>query len=363
MNYIPIVLFFILSIGTTYSQDTYQYSTPRQLDDGWKVSSLHEQQVDTTRLYQFFNHLQRENHKVHSMLVIKDNAIILEEYFNKYTIDQRQDLRSVTKSITSILMGIAIDQGFVESIDDPITKYLQKPKAQKNLDERKSKITIRHLLTMSTGLDCNDWDKQSKGQEDKVYRKNDWLQYFLDLPVINDPGTVSNYCTMGQVLATEIVSQASGMSIDQFAKQYLFEPLQITNFNWGHTSSKEVIPSAKRLYMTPRDLAKIGQLILQNGTWNKQQIVSSEWINTSTSPKTKITGIDYGFLWWNFPFQVNQKVLIAKSASGNGGQYIYVIPELNLVAVFTGGAYNSPDGMLPFAVMKDVFLPMFVGME
>ena len=359
MNYLSTIILIILCTSISYSQELYQYTTPKQLKDGWNVSNLYAQYRDTTRIHHFFNQLIGEQHQVHSILVIKDNTIILEEYFNQYDWNKRQDLRSVTKSITSILLGIAIDKGFVESLDDPITKYIQKPITRKNPDERKAKITIRHLVTMSTGLDCNDWDKKSKGQEDKVYRKNNWLQYFLDLPVIQDPGTVSNYCTMGQILATEIVSQSSGMTIDQFAKKYLFDPLQITNLNWGHTSSKEVIPSAKRLYMTPRDMAKIGKLILNKGKWNKQQIVSEKWIEVSTSPQTKITGIDYGFLWWSFPFQVNQKIFTAKTASGNGGQYIYVIPELNLVAVFTGGAYNSPNDKLPFLVMKDIFLPTF----
>ena len=133
----------------------------------------------------------------------------------------------------------------------------------------------------------------------------------------------------------------------------------IENISWGHNSDKKVIASGKRLYMTPRDMAKIGKLILNKGQWDDTQVVSKTWIEEATTPKTKITGIDYGYLWWNIPFKVNEKTMISKTATGNGGQYIMVFLELDMVAVFTGGAYNSQEDKLPFAIMKDVFLPTF----
>jgi CubicO group peptidase (beta-lactamase class C family) len=212
---------------------------------------------------------------------------------------------------------------------------------------------------MSSGLDCNDWDKKSEGQEDKVYRKKDWIKYTLNLPMVNEPGTVSNYCSMGVVLIAEIISQSSGMTIDKFAEQYLFKPLGIDNVSWHHTSKKEIISSGKRLYMCSRDMAKIGQLMLNKGKWNEKQVVSEKWIEESTRPKTKIAGIDYGYLWWNIPFKTKEKRIVSKLATGNGGQYIMIFPELDMVAVFTGGAYNSQEDKLPFAIMTDIFLPAF----
>lgn len=210
---------------------------------------------------------------------------------------------------------------------------------------------------MSSGLDCNDWDKKSKGQEDKVYRKKDWLQYTLNLPMVNEPGTVSCYCTMGTVLLAEIISQASGMPIDEFAEQYLFTPMNMTNLSWGHTSQKEVIASGKRLNMTTRDMAKIGQLVLNKGKWQGKQIVSKKWIEESTSEKTQITGVAYSYLWWNLSFTVNGSPIQAIMATGNGGQYIMILPEMDVIAVFTGGAYNSQADKLPFAIMQRVLLP------
>jgi len=287
--------------------------------------------------------------------------LIIEEYFNDHAWDQVHDIRSATKSIKSLLVGIALHKGFIDDINDPISKYLPTLVPEKNLDERKAQITIKHLLTMSAGWDCNDWDKKSKGQEDKVYKKKDWLQYTVDLPMVHDPGERSTYCSMGVALLTEIIHQSSGMPIDEFADAYLFQPLGITKAHWQHTADRPVISSGKRLSLTSRDLAKIGLLVLNQGRWKGEQIVSADWIETSTTPQTMITGIGYGYLWWNIAFQYQDRYIMSKSATGNGGQYIFIIPEFELIAVFTGGAYNSEEDKLPLAIVQDMILPSLKG--
>ncbi len=359
-KYFSLLFYGLLFSSFSYGQSIYKYSIPENLRDQWETDNLLSQTKDSILIYKLFNKLLNEKHQIHSILLVKDGKLVLEDYFGGNTIKTKHDLRSATKSIISILMGIAIDRNFISSIEDPISKYLKNPVAKKNLDPRKEQITIRDLLTMSSGLDCNDWDQNSKGQEDKVYKKNDWLQYTLDLPMVNKPGELSYYCSMGVVLTAEIIRQASGKTIDEFAKQYLFNPLDITNVSWSHTSKKEVIPSGKRLYMTSRDMAKIGKLILDKGKWNSMQIVSEDWIEESTTPQIKLAGMDYGFLWWNIPFKIGHQNIMVKVATGNGGQYIMILSELNTIAVFTGGAYNSQDDKLPFAIMNDIFLPSFV---
>ncbi len=355
------LLFLMLTANAVcFGQQKYRYVQPKQTTDGWKTGSLTTQSADTAAFNKLFNQLTYEANEMHSVLVVKNNKLIVEEYFNGYSMDTPHDLRSTTKSIRSILMGIAIDNGDIKNVNDPIFNYLKTHVPKKNKDERKNKITIRHLLTMASGLDCNDWDKKSKGQEDRVYKKKDWVQYTLNLPLINDPGAVSTYCSMGAVLIAEIISQASGISIDTFAQKHLFTPLGIQSVNWGHTSKKEIIPAGKRLYMTPRDMAKIGQLMLNKGQWNGKKVVSAKWVEESTTPATKITGMDYGYFWWEIPFEINGKKIISKTATGNGGQYIMIFPTLNMVAVFTGGAYNSQRDKLPFSIMQHVFLPLFV---
>ncbi|GGG06330.1 serine hydrolase [Dokdonia pacifica] len=359
MNTKLIYSFFLgLLSASSFGQETFTYTTPTQYSDGWKTSDLHSQSIDTTLLYKGFTQLATVDHKMHSALIIKNDHIVFEHYYQDYAYNKQQDLRSVNKSIKSILMGIAIDKGFIDSEDDLISKYLKKPVPEKNLDPRKEKITIKHLLTMSTGLECNDWDKKSKGQEDRVYKKKDWLQYTLDLPMVREPGETSLYCSMCTLLAAEIIQQASGMPLEEFTQKYLFDPLGITNIKRGHTTTnKEIINTAKRIYMTPRDMAKIGKLILQKGNWNGQQIVSEAWIDKATAVHTKITGINYGYLWWQFPFNIQGQRVSATLATGNGGQYIMVFPEQDMIIVFTGGAYNSQEDKLPFKIVQDLILP------
>lgn len=336
----------------------YEYQKPGSLNDGWQTAHLSGVAIDSVLIHKFLNQLSGQKHQLHSILLIRNEKLVLEEYFGEYNINKPHDFRSVTKSIASILMGIAIDKGFVHSVDDPVSKYIDFPESDKNPDIRKSQITIRHLLTMSTGLDCNDWDKKSKGQEDKVYKKKDLIYYTLSLPMIRDSGSQSYYCTMGVVIAKKIIENASGLRLDQFAKKYLFEPLGITDYSWDHTTTnREMILASKRLYMKPRDLAKIGLLVMKKGRWNDQVIVSESWIKEMSTPQTKITGLDYGFLWWSLTLQSEGKVMNALTATGNGGQYIIIIEEFNLMAVFTGGAYNSDQDKLPFAVMNKVVLP------
>ncbi len=349
-----------MGTALSYAQVPYTYVQPKTLGDGWETTSLKAQGVDSTAIYNLFSQMHAGGNRIHSLLLVKNNQLLIEEYFNDYPSQEPHDLRSVTKSIISLLVGIAIDKGYIESVDDMVSKYLKNPVPVKNIDSRKENIMIKHLLMMSGGLDCNDWDAKSEGQEDKVYKKRDWLQYTLDLPMLHNPGEVSAYCTMGVVLLAELISQASGMPIDVFAETYLFRPLGITNLRWGHTSNKEVIPSAKRLYMTSRDMAKIGQLVLNNGTQDGEQIVSKQWIAASTATQTTITGMDYGYLWWQIPLQVKGKEIRSVAATGNGGQYIMIFPELDIVAVFTGGAYNSEEDKLPFVLMANALLPLFL---
>ncbi len=345
-----------LVIVSTYvtAQNQYSYTSPKPIADGWPTASV----TDASRIEALFNQLAAAEHKLDSTVLIKDGHIVLERYFGGYHRDQPHDLRSVTKSIRALLVGIAIDQGYIDDANDSIFKYLKSHQIKKNKHPLKQQITIKHLLTMSTGLECNDWDKKSKGQEDRVYKKKDWIQYTLDLPLSNDPGEAAFYCSMGSMLAAEVVAQASGMPTDVFAAKYLFKPLNITTLSWGHTSKrKHILPSGKRLYLTSRDLAKIGQLVLQQGQWQGQQIVAKEWVELATTPQIKLANLDYGYFWWLIPFQVNEQVYQVKTATGNGGQYIFVLPELNMVAVFTGSAYNSAEDKLPFAIIKDIYLP------
>ncbi len=353
-----IAVFMLVASFVSYAQKSYTYQQPQEQSDGWPTKNLISDSVDVSLIEKLINQLATGKHRMDSTILIIGGDLVFEHYFGSFKMDQQHDLRSVTKSIRALLVGIAIDKGYIDSIEDPIFKYLKSHQVKKNKHPAKQQITIKHLLTMSTGLECNDWDKKSKGQEDKVYKKKDWIQYTLDLPVKNEPGAVAYYCSMGAILVAEVIEQASGMGIDAFAKKYLFKPLGISNYSWGHTSKKKsILSSGKRLYMTTRDLAKLGQLVLQGGQWQGTQLISKMWIEQATTAQVKLAQLDYGFFWWNIPFHVGGNQYNIKTATGNGGQYIFVSPELNMVAVFTGSAYNSEEDKLPFAIIKDVFLP------
>ena len=339
------------------AQSSYNYQIPTETGDGWNTVHLLAEEIDSASVFSFFRALPSEKeHGIHSILLVKDQSLVLEEYFDGYSASKTHDIRSATKSITALLIGIALDKGLIKSIDDPVSNYLANYQ-MKNPDERKGKITLRHLLTMSAGWECNDWNKQSEGQEDKMYKKKDWVQFVLDLPMQNEPGDTSLYCTGGIIVLGEILRQASGMEVDTFAEKYLFQPLGITNCQWSFFGKDNKVDTGGHLHLAPRDMAKIGQLVLNKGRWDGKTIVSEEWIDTITTVHTNIGNMKYGFLWWGIPFKVNGKEVPGICATGNGGQYIMMVPSLNLMAVFTGGNFNSPKAQVPFQIMNNVILP------
>lgn len=323
----------------------------------WQVSNKWSKTLDSTKIKSLVNFIENGDNGVESLLIAKKDSLLLDYYFKGYASQKTHDIRSATKSFVALLIGIALDKGLIENVNDPIQKYLGTLKPVKNKSVAKSRITIKHLLTMSSGFDCNDWDKKSRGQEDKVYRKKDWLQYTMDLPMVNEPGQQSAYCTMGTVLLGAILEQVSEQSLETFAHAHLFEPLLISNYQWGHTSKENVISSAKRLYLTPRDMAKIGILLLNQGKWDDQQIVSKNWVSEMTKAQTQLAGLQYGYLWWNIPFSDGIQVHNAKVAMGNGGQYIIVLQDVPLVIVFTGNAFNSKKDKLPLTWVQQYILP------
>ncbi|MBR9859411.1 serine hydrolase [bacterium] len=346
LNYFSPFLLLLLSLLSINSEAQIQHK------------NSNAESFDSSRYLKLIESLNESDHKINSIMVVQNGTIEIEQYFNSKTEESLQDIRSVTKSITALLTGIAIDKGIIDNIDLRINSLLD-ISPTKNESPSKSNITIRHLLTMSTGWDCNDWDKRSKGQEDRMIKKKDLYQCILNLPMEAEPGDTSLYCSMAQILLKRIIEIQSGMSIDSFTKTHLFTPLGIQHYQWGHTQKKEVPSAAKRLYMKSTDLAKIGQLVLQKGRWNKEQIVSKAWIEEMLAPFSVIGGMKYGYYWWTVPLKNKDNIIECKVATGNGGQYIFVIEELKLVAVFTGSAYNSEEDKLPFLIMRDVKIPTF----
>ncbi|MCI4668821.1 MAG: beta-lactamase family protein [Bacteroidia bacterium] len=276
------------------------------------------------------------------------NRLVYESYYNGSDYSTLHNTRSVTKTVAGTLIGSLIKDQKLGSEREFASKYSH-PKNIQNPDKRKDSITIEDLLTMSSLLECDDWNEFSRGNEERMYLVEDWVKFYWDLPMKGFPEWVSkpedseygrsfSYCTAGVVVLGDIIHQISG-DLEAYSKQALFDKLGITNYHW------QMIPSGipmtgGGLGLQSRDLLKFGQLYLNKGKWGTEQVVSEEWVAKSTSPKANIEmgeRIDYGYLWWITKFG-NEKAFYM---TGTGGNKVAVFPELELVVVLTSTYYRG----------------------
>ena len=325
--------------------------TPENIGDGWTISSPAAEGVDANTLLSAFEAIRDGSYPgVDSMVVVRHGRLVAEGYFNGFGRDSLHDLRSTGKSFTSALTGIAIGQGLI-GLDDPISQHLPQFESSKNLDARKRAITVLDLLHMNSGLDCNDWDPASPGNETKMYQANDWVQFILDLPMARDPGLVASYCSGGVVVLGHILSTRSGMLLDDYAATNLFAPLGIQQSRWRRSPDGRATGGGG-LWLTPRDAAKFGTMYLQGGTWNDARVVPADWVQQSQERVDALAGDGYGFLWWKRAFPHGAGTVECYFTSGNGGNFIFVFPTLELVVVFTGSNYDSPRMQRPFDILS-----------
>lgn len=270
------------------------------------------------------------------------------------------DLRSATKSITALLIGIAIDQGKIESVRAKVGDFFPARREPFVKDPRKAAITIEDLLTMRSGLDCNDWDPKSPGQEDKMYKQRDWFAFWSELPMRADPGTQFAYCTGNAVALGEILAVTTGLSADAFALKYLFLPLGVQRAEWEFWNDKHGVDTGGHLRLTPDDFVKIGELVLDKGSYRGSRVVSEAWIDAMTTEHTAISGLGqrYGYLWWlDHTKDPNLPSTRLWWAQGNGGTLLMVMPGVNSVLAITGTRFNRPDGLEPMFWLRDRLLP------
>jgi CubicO group peptidase (beta-lactamase class C family) len=268
-----------------------------------------------------------------SLIVERDGEIVAEEFtnYNKYGPDSVKNVMSVTKSFTGVLVGLAIDKGYIESINDPISKYLTGIVTFP--DETKANITIEQLLKMSFG---HSWNGTSPSSLYNTWASTpDHLQYIIDLPLVAQPGTIFNYSDGASHLLSVIITQATGQNTYDFAKENLFDPLGITTFRWSK-DDKGYPSGAAGLQLKPRDMIKFGNLILNNGLYNGTQVVPQSWIETMTITKISTNdnipfGPDYGYQIWIGAAYGHKHIF----AMGWGGQFIFIVPDNNLVVTAT----------------------------
>jgi CubicO group peptidase (beta-lactamase class C family) len=290
--------------------------------------------------------------KIGSVLIARHGKLVYESYFEGDA-NTLRDTRSATKSITGALVGIAIAEKKLSGVDARVLRLLpEHARKMQNPDPRKDKITVEDFLTMSSALECDDWNDASRGNEEHMYLVEDWAQFILDLPVrgrmhvgekIDPPpyGRYFSYCTGGVFTLSEVLQQATGERADRYAQGKLFAPLGITDAQWVY-SPLNIPQTGGGLRLSSRDLLKIAQLYLTGGSWQGKRVIDEEWVRASTQPHARIDdNTEYGYLWWLKPFKSGAKSYPAFFMSGNGGNKVAVFPSLDLAVVITSTNYGT----------------------
>lgn len=338
----------------------YRYRVPVNMKDGVQVGDVARSDLGLAAADQLIGGvLDGTWADVDSVLIFQGGKLVLEEYFYGYDRDTPHQLRSATKSVVGAVVGAAVAHGAVK-LDEPVLPRLGYATVA-NPDPRKSAITLRHLLTLQSGLDCDDHVASSPGGENRVYDTPDWIRMMVDLKMVEVPGTVGHYCTGAVMLAGRTAEKATGRALPDYAQEHLFSPLGIrrTDWIWNHdlTSANKQFG---QIYMRPRDMLKFGMLYANEGRWGKKQVLPAAWVKESLSPLSRVENTGYGYYWWRMWLRVQMpdgpRKVYMSAAQGNGGQKIYLVPELDLVAVFTGSVYNT-GGAPPNRIMASVVLP------
>lgn len=303
---------------------------------------------------------------IDGVIISKNGNLIFEEYFNGFKKDSLHDTRSSFKSITSLLAGIAIDQGLF-AVDDEIEKFITEWK-----NDPRGKITVRNLLEMKSGLACEGFFGIGPDCESEMWETKDWIKYILNIPLRHDPGLNWAYTSMEPELIGIIISRTSSLTLMEFAKEHLFQPLKIENYKWYITPNGGGY-AAGSFFMRPIDMQKIAQLVLNKGKWDNQQIVSEKWINESTNCQTdvemsftrfgrtenaKYTTAKYGYLWYREKLKYKDIETELLFASGNGGQYMMILEDYNTAITFTGSNFGNWRGKLPFDILLKYIIPI-----
>ena len=321
-------------------------------NDEWQSSTPEEQGLDSALILQMFQEIRDKNIDIHSFLLVRNGYLVTEAYFDPYTQEIKHPVHSITKSVTSMLTGIAMHEGYIKSLDQKVLDFF--PEIAKNVtDENVRDLTLEHLLTMSAGYNTTTTlPAELLHQKDASFDTVDHILTYNS--ILQKPGTTFFYDSGLPHLMSAIIQETTGVSTLEYAQEKLFGPLGITGVTW-ETDPHGIPLGNTGLRLSPRDMAKLGYLYLNRGGWNGQQIVPAKWVDQSTSKHMETKGLmnaaeedGYGYYWWIDAYG-------GYSAHGFGGQYIFVVPKLNLVAVFTSGLAD-PDFPTPRRLMEEYIL-------
>lgn len=356
-TFLIIIFVFLLSMnGIDRSSNAWK----------WKKSIPEKQKLDSNRLNKLVKLIEEDNQfpDLDSILIIKNGYLVIEAYFNGFTASKIHTLQSVSKSFTSALVGIALNQGKFKSVNEKILNYFSLKKNIKHINKWKKEMTLKDLLTMRSGT---DYHERGEGSPHFILNSlaRGWDDFYLNRKMVRKPGTYFQYDSGAVILLSSMLKNRTGKHADEFAREHLFDPLHIKNEFWyknmdGHPHT------GGGLYLRPRDMAKLGLLYLQNGRWLGKQIIPEEWIKESfkkhvvfNKPRNNVIG--YGYLWWIMkpdPFGTKKEYIYA--AMGFRAQFIFIIPEHKMVIVVTGNTKSRYDQNKPVRFIYSHILPAII---
>lgn len=326
--------------------------------ESWTRSAPAEQQLDGARLDRLVAAL-RENEipNIHSLLIVRNGLLVLEEYFNGRDAGELHELQSVSKSFTSALVGIAIDRGEIEGVHEKVLAFFPEMVGIDNLDDHKRDMTLEDLLTMRSGTDYHE-----EGPDSPHFQLNrmsrGWTEFILDRPMIAEPGTSFRYDSGAVILTSAILQARTGMHADAYAGRYLFAPLGIQRARW-YRNAEGHPHTGGGLHLRSQDMAKLGLLYLRKGLWDDTQILPASWVEASLSRQVVFEGrgkrlVGYGYWWWVLPpVPGGSSTHDVYGAFGFKGQYIFVVPEHDMVVVVTAGARDRDEQNAPIEFLYE----------
>jgi CubicO group peptidase (beta-lactamase class C family) len=353
MRWTAALCFVLVVPGCGVSPAQVAEDTKQPAKDGWVIASPESVGLSAAPLQAMEKSIRAgEFKKIGSVLIARRGKLVYETYFEGDASTLR-DTRSATKSITDVLVGIAIGEHKLSGADARVLSLLpERARGLQNPDPRKDKITVEDFLTMSSPLECDDWNDASRGNEERMYLVEDWSQFVLNLPLrgrmhlgeqVEAPpyGRYFSYCTGGVFTLSEVLEKVTGTRTDRYAEEKLFRPLGITDAVWVY-SPMNIPQTGGGLRLTSRELLKIAELYRAGGQWQERRIVDAAWVEASTRPHARIDdNTEYGYLWWLKAFKSGGKSFPAFYMSGNGGNKVAVFPGLDMAVVLTSTNFNS----------------------
>jgi CubicO group peptidase (beta-lactamase class C family) len=350
----------------TPAEPRYVYRPPIAEADGWRTATLDAAGLDAARISALVQKIldadpwPQTAPLVQGLLIARHGRLVLEEYFYGFDKERPHDLRSGGKTLASVLAGIAIDHGAKFSPQTPVYPLFPEYASFANPDPRKSLMTVEHLMTMTSGFDCDEnGNDNAPGNEDKMQSQTaqpDWYKFMLDQRLAAKPGDAFAYCSGAVNLIGGIVRNTTRTWLPEFFDRFVARPLQMRTYHMNLTPAGEGYMGGG-LHIRPRDALKLGQLYLDGGVWNGKRIVSRKWVEVSTARHPMNARGSDGYNWHLNDIKLGDRVFKEYDASGNGGQLVMVLPELDLVVMFTGGNYGN------FGVwghFRDELLPQYI---